>query len=349
MLVNALASEIELQKGYLEGGAIETIYFGGGTPSLLLPSELELLFKTIRKNFTIQSNAEITLEANPDDLSPGKLEDLKSIGVNRLSIGIQSFDDEILRSLNRVHDSSMARRSIESAYAVGFNNISIDLIYSIPSQEDDLWRKNILEALRFQPTHISAYSLTIEEKTVFGTWAARGKFKAVDDDHSALQLQLLVEMLTADGLEQYEVSNFCRPGYMSRHNSNYWRGNSYLGIGPSAHSYNGVSRQHNVSNNFHYVENIQKKKVPSSLEILTREDKINEYLLTRLRTSWGADLEQLRLDFGIDIVADNATYLDQLQQNALAVLQSDTLVLTGKGKLLADKIASDLFVLPDSR
>jgi oxygen-independent coproporphyrinogen-3 oxidase len=345
-MVNALCTEIGLQKNYIQDEVVETIYLGGGTPSLLSQHELNSLFETLHKNFSISDTSEITMEANPDDLSLQNLYQLREAGINRLSIGIQSFDDTVLRSLNRVHDSTLAKQCIDSAYAAGFENISIDLIYAIPGQSDEQWKRNIEQALLFQPKHISSYSLTIEEKTVFGRQAARGKFKALDDDRSASQLQLLAEMLTKAGYEHYEVSNFCQPGFISRHNSNYWKDKPYLGVGPSAHSYNHLSRQYNVSSNQQYLASIQLMQVPATVEILSREDKVNEYLLTSLRTSWGIDLLRLRDLFGVDLFASHRTYINDLLANELGVVHEDTLILTRKGKLLADKIASDLFVIP---
>ncbi|HTE29473.1 MAG TPA: radical SAM family heme chaperone HemW [Chryseolinea sp.] len=345
-MVVGLSAELALQRDYLQGEVVETIYLGGGTPSLLSLRELDSLFQSIHKNYPLHPKAEITLEANPDDLSKQKLHDMRSVGINRLSIGIQSFDDKVLASLHRVHNSHLAEKSIEDAYETGFENISIDLIYGIPGQDDELWKNNISRALAFKPQHISSYALTVEERTVFGKRAAQGKFTALDDDNTANQLQLLVEMLSEKNYAQYEVSNFCLPGFMSQHNSNYWKSKPYLGIGPSAHSYNGSSRQHNVRNNYQYLASIGSARVPAQIEILSREDKINEYLLTSLRTSWGADLNKLRNEFDVDIAATYKQYLKQLLTSELATVHEDTLVLTRKGKLLADKIASDLFLLP---
>jgi oxygen-independent coproporphyrinogen-3 oxidase len=344
-IIKAMEREISLQKEYLEGEEIQTVYFGGGTPSLLSESELDIVLQAIHKNFSLSPTRELTLEANPDDLTREKLREFKKAGINRLSIGIQSFDDGILKLLNRVHDSGMAKSSVNNAHEAGFNNLSVDLIYAIPQQDDNRWKKNIDEVLILKPKHISAYALTIEEKTVFGHWAAQGKIKAVDDDLAAIQLQILVDFLEKGNYEQYEVSNFSQPGFQSLHNSNYWKDKKYLGVGPSAHSYNGVSRQYNMSNNRGYLNSILDHKIPATLEILTREDKINEYLLTTLRTSWGTNLAKLRRDFGVDLETNHSAYIRSLQENKLAILENHTLLLTKAGKLLADKIASDLFVL----
>ena len=347
--IQAIGRELLLQRDYLDGEEIQTIYFGGGTPSLLSERELDHLMQVMYSNFLICTNQEVTLEANPDDLTAEKLRELKRAGINRLSIGIQSFDDKVLKELNRAHDSIMARQCLQGAQEIGFDNISIDLIYAIPKFGNEAWRETIGEALQLNPQHISSYALTIEEKTVFGNWAARGKIKAVDEDAAALQLQILVDTLENHGYDQYEVSNFSKAGFQSKHNSNYWKNKKYLGVGPSAHSYNGSSRQYNISNNHQYVHSIQSMKIPASTEILTREDKINEYLLTSLRTAWGVNLTKLKQDFELDLEMTHEQYLRIVVNNKLATIKDDTLILTKSGLLLADKIASDLFVIaPDS-
>ena len=346
-IVLAIGTEIRLQREYLkEEDEIQTIYFGGGTPSLLSGKEIRFMLDTIHETFSVSPDTEVTLEANPDDLSTEKLRELKDTGINRLSIGIQSFDDAILKSLNRAHDSQMAKSCVNNAYDLGFQNISIDLIYAIPQQDHALWNKNIEIALALRPQHISSYSLTIEEKTVFGRWAAKGKIKPADDDFAATQLQILVDRLEMESYEQYEISNFSKPGFQSRHNSNYWKDKAYLGVGPSAHSYNRVSRQYNVLNNYSYVRSVTALKIPATHEILTREDKINEYLLTTLRTSWGSNLVKLRAEFGFDLEAAHGPYIRSLLERKFAFIENETLLLTKTGRLLADKIASDLFVIP---
>ncbi len=262
-----------------------------------------------------------------------------------MSIGIQSLDDVILKSLNRAHDSSMARSCVNDAHELGFHNISIDLIYAIPQQDHTLWNKNIEGVLALRPQHISAYSLTIEDKTVFGRWAAQGKIKAADDDFAATQLQILVDRLEVEHYNQYEISNFSKPGFQSRHNSNYWKDKIYLGVGPSAHSYDRESRQYNVLNNYSYLRSITAQTIPATRETLTREDKINEYLMTTLRTSWGSDMAKLRADFGFDLEEVQGPYIRSLLERNFAVIENDILRLTKTGKLLADKIAADLFVM----
>lgn len=346
-IVEAIAREIDMQQAYLGQESISTIYFGGGTPSLLTQAEFDTLFKTLHRNFRIDPDAEVTVEANPDDLTSEKINSLKTVGVNRLSIGIQSFDDTVLQFLHRAHNGHAAREAVESAQQAGFNNISIDLIYAIPGQDDNAWRRNIEQAVKLNPGHISSYSLTIEQKTVFGRWAEKGKLKPVDDELAATQLEMLVEILGQHGYEQYEVSNFARPGYRSRHNSSYWQQQKYLGVGPSAHSYNGASRQYNLSNNHLYLKAVDEGQIPFTQEILTREDKINDYLLTTLRTTWGADLGWLKTALGYDVIERHGRYITTLLENNLATLQQGRLTLTKRGKLLADKISSDLFAEED--
>ena len=346
-MVESIIAELFLQKNYLNGEKIKTIYYGGGTPSVLSTQELTSVFFAIRNNFTLISDPEITLEANPDDLTPAQLHALRAAGINRLSIGIQSFHDTILTYLNRAHNGKLAERSVIDARQAGFNNISVDLIYAIPGQSDNDWIENIQRVIDLNPEHISAYSLTIEKKTVFGHWAIQGMLKAVDDDRSAHQLELLIAMLEDAGYEQYEVSNFCRPGYLSRHNSSYWKGEKYLGVGPSAHSYNGISRQFNSTNNADYVRLLSRGEIPFQMEVLTRENHINEYLMTTLRTSWGCELEKLREHFNYDIHTIHSAYIGNLLNEKLAVIDGTCLKLTKKGRFMADKIASDLFVLTD--
>lgn len=345
-MVTSLKTELQLQRHYLGDEKIETVYFGGGTPSLLSPVELGSLLEEVAKNFKVTADAEVTLEANPDDLSRPYLEDLIRLGVNRLSIGIQSFEDEVLTFINRAHNANDATRSVYESRNAGFNNVSIDLIYAIPGQSEEAWIKNISTAIALDPEHISAYSLTIEPKTVFGNWTAKGKLFPVIDDHAARQLEVLVTMLADAGYQQYEVSNFAKPGFESRHNSSYWQRKTYLGIGPSAHSYNKESRQYNVRNNHTYVKSLSEGKIPFEKEILTREDHVNEYLLTALRTRWGADLDILQRDYDYDLMYHQRSYVENLVAENLATLENDSLKLTQKGKMMADKISSDLFLIP---
>jgi oxygen-independent coproporphyrinogen III oxidase len=340
-LCEAIARELSLQIKYLEGEKLETIYFGGGTPSLLSPDELEIIFTAIYKNHPVAIDAEITLEANPDDLSKEKLRELKLAGINRLSIGVQSFQDDVLKFFNRAHNAKESVECIVLAREAGFHNLSLDLIYAVPDQDLNRWKKNIEQAIALTPEHISAYSLTIEEKTAFGQWQKKGKLKVVGENESAGEFELLIDMLTASGYEHYEISNFCKPGFYSKHNTGYWEQKKYLGVGPSAHSYNGDSRQFNISNNRLYLKSIGNELVPFEKEILTRENKINEYIFTTLRTQWGCDFSYLETQLGYGL---NKRLLQQLLDQKLLILQGSVAQLTRKGKLLADQITTDLFV-----
>lgn len=342
-LIEAMAIELDYQKSYLPGEEIETIYFGGGTPSLLSRRELDLIFNSIYKYYSITASPEITLEANPDDLTKEKIHILKETGINRVSLGIQSFDDAVLKFLNRAHNSEEATMCAIHLRESGINNLSIDLIHSIPDQDDHLLMQNLEKVVRLSPQHVSVYSLTIEEKTVFGKWASRGQIKPVEETQSASQFELVMDTLTENGYQHYEISNFCLPGFASKHNSSYWQQKKYLGVGPSAHSFDGDTRQFNVSSNHVYMKALREGKIPFEKEVLTRENKINEYLFTTLRTSQGCNLAYLTNTLDYDLKKINSAYLQTLLDKGYVTLFNDLLILTREGKLLADKIASDLF------
>lgn len=342
-MINSISSEMELQKAYLNHEKLDTIYFGGGTPSILESPEIEKLLNSINHFYNINTNPEITLEANPDDLSIAKLKELKALGINRLSIGIQSFNDRILKFLNRAHESIEAIKCIENARMAGFENLSIDLIFSIPGQTIGDLERDIDKALALDPEHISVYSLTIEEKTVFGNWNRKGKFKQNSDEESAHQYDLIISKLDENQYEQYEISNFCRDGNYARHNTSYWKNINYLGIGPGAHSYNGITRQFNISNNHKYMKSIESGIVPAKIECLTKSDLANEYLLTTLRTKWGCDLSKLKELYGYDLINSHHKKLSELIKDDFIVMKNKSLFLTRKGKFLADSIISDLF------
>ena len=342
-LCEAMVRELMIQKDYLKD-PVNTLYFGGGTPSLLKREEIDTLFNTIQTHYMITPDAEVTLEANPDDLSKEKLKELHAAGINRLSIGIQSFDEGLLKFLHRAHDTRAARRCLSEVREAGFNNTSIDLIYAIPGLSKKVWEETLEEALRFSPEHISSYALTLEERTVFGNWNKRGKFHPVDEESAAQQFEILMDVLSNAGYEHYEISNFCKPGFYSKHNSSYWKQSQYLGVGPSAHSYNGNSRQSNVRNNALYVRSIHSGTIPFEREILSRENKINEYILTTLRTMWGCDLNFLKQELDDDLLGRRPEYVSQLRQQGFATMEEGILRLTQKGKFLADKIVEDLIV-----
>lgn len=343
-MVNAINQELFLRKDYLETEKVETIYFGGGTPSLLSKDEISDILSTIHENFQVKDNSEVTLEANPDDLSHKKLEKMYDCGINRLSIGVQSFDTEVLKSLNRAHNAEEAASCLIKAQKVGFQNISIDLIYGIPGRSNDQWIKDLDQATFYSPQHISAYGLTIEPHTIFGKWSNEGKFPKLDDDQSAQQFEIMLDHLRKAGFEQYEISNFSIPGFHSKHNSSYWQQKKYLGVGPSAHSYNGESRQFNINKNALYIKRINNGTIPATKESLSATDQVNEYLMTTLRTKWGSDITELRKKYDINLIERQSSYISDLRSRGYLQIKKDHLILTDKGKLLADKISADLFV-----
>ena len=344
-LLDALHTELRSRSHYLEGQPIETIYFGGGTPSLLNAEELQRILDVIFQHYQVVREAEITLEANPDDLTYHKILELKRTPINRLSIGIQSFRNEDLQWMNRAHTAAQADFSVKCAQDRGFENITVDLIYSIPGLSNSAWKQNIQKAIDLEVSHISAYSLTVEPKTVLGHQHAKGEMQPVADAVSEEHFLTLRQLLLRSGFEQYEVSNFCRPNMHSRHNSAYWNGDHYLGVGPSAHSYNGQSRQWNVANNAQYIRAIQDGAPKFELELLTNTVRYNEYVMTRLRTKWGIDLNHIKQAFEIDILECERDRIEQWQQREMLVINNHIIQLTEKGLLHADRIASDLFIV----
>lgn len=346
--VPALIKEIELRQHYLAGENIETIYLGGGTPSLLDYDMLMMVFDKLQKTYVISANAEITIEANPDDLDVIKINDLKRSPVNRISIGIQSFFDEDLKYLNRIHTASQAESSVKCSQDAGFENISIDLIYGIPTLTDEKWDENLCIAFSLHVPHISAYGLTVEPKTALETLIRKRKTTAVDEEQSARQFKILMQQMKANGFTHYEISNFCKDGFISHHNSNYWRGRKYLGLGPSAHSFDEFSRQWNTANILKYLESIDQGKIPAEKEILSETDKLNEYIMTSLRTIRGCDIDYIGKIFGSGLQNSIRKRIDKhIAANHIA-LTDHILTLTDEGKLFADGIAADLFNPIDS-
>lgn len=346
-LVDALVREIQLRSDYLGTGptkqVLQTIYFGGGTPSLLSENQLSRLFDELRKHFDFANDIEITLEANPDDLTEEKLAQLNKSPVNRLSIGVQSFFDEHLNLMRRAHSAQSAVSCIRNAAAAGFDNITIDLIYGVPGMSNEQWQSNLDTAFGLPVNHLSAYCLTIEKRTLLNKLIREGKVAAPDEDLAAVQFEMLMKAAAANQFEHYEISNFAKDGKYSVHNTSYWQNKPYLGIGPSAHSFNGISRQWNVAANATYVMNINAGTIPAESEILTLTNRHNEYLMTGLRTMWGVDLNELQNQFG-DAAAEeflkaSKSYID----DELMEQQQSRFFLTTKGKLLADRIASELF------
>jgi oxygen-independent coproporphyrinogen III oxidase len=342
-MVNALMKEIEIQKEYLEGELIETIYFGGGTPSVLNEMELSSLLEEINRYHTISKTAEITIETNPDDLSKVYLTNLRIIGFNRLSVGIQSFRDENLKFMNRRHDSFSAIDSVKKSQDCGFDNINIDLIYGLPGLTNDQWLENLEETRKLGVQHISAYHLTIEPKTVFGKYQKMNRIKPVDEDTSVEQFKTLVHWAKQNNFVHYEISNFAKEGKFSRHNSNYWKQKKYLGIGPSAHSFNLLSRQWNVAHNLKYISMIQDNNLPCQIEILDNQTKYNDYVLTSFRTIWGIDLGYLEKIFGNEYAEDCLNSAKSFIETGLIDHSENKLLLSDEGKMLADKIIMELF------
>jgi oxygen-independent coproporphyrinogen-3 oxidase len=342
-MLAAIIQEIKLQKRYLEDQTVETIYFGGGTPSLLSGDEISTIIEAIQTHYILDKDLEITLEANPDDLNSKKLREFRGTEINRFSIGVQSFFDEDLKWMNRAHQSDEAESAIKRAQDFGFENLTIDLIYGFPLLTDQKWESNIAKAIEFQIPHISSYSMTVESKTALANFINTQKQPPLDDAQSARQFQILIEKLTSNGFEHYEISNFAKPNQYSKHNTNYWRGVYYLGIGPSAHSFNGESRQWNISNNAKYLAELALKNVPFEMEILSLNDRFNEYIMTSLRTMWGVDLKKVALDFGSPIKDDLLASADEYIFKNWLAFADEKLILTLEGKLYADLIASELF------
>lgn len=342
-MVTALLKEIEIQKEYLSGAPINTIYFGGGTPSLLPEKDLLRLLEAIYKNFTVNAGAEVTLEANPDDLSPEKLQMLKSAGVNRLSIGIQSFHEEDLKWMHRAHNALQAKDCILHAQDAGFENITIDLIYGGPTLTDAGWEYNVQQAIALGVPHLSCYALTVEPGTALDHFIKKKKMPAVDADKAARHFEQLLKWTGEAGYEQYEISNFALKGWHSRHNSSYWQGASYLGLGPSAHSFDTKSRQWNVANNALYIRSLEQGKLNFEKEELTPVMMLNEYLMTALRTSAGCDLQVIATRFGSDKREKIQKEIIKYLQKGWMRQEGEQLILTPAGRLFADGIASELF------
>lgn len=343
-MVLALSKEIIMRKSEFENDVVETIYFGGGTPSVLSNEEINFLISEVYKNYIVSENPEITLEANPDDLSSERILELSKSPINRLSIGIQSFYEEDLKMMNRAHNSAEAKKCLEEATKY-FDNISLDLIYGIPGLTDEMWKQNIETALSFGVPHISSYALTVEPKTALRKLIDTGKIAEPQDEVASNHFMILVETLQKNGFIHYELSNFGKENYFSRNNSAYWLGKKYIGIGPSAHSYDGEKRGWNIANNSLYLKSIKENILPIETEILSKSDRYNEYIMTGLRTIWGVSLERIKKEFGLE-------YLDYLKKQSqkflndnLVSIENDILKPTAKGKFLTDGIASDLFYL----
>ncbi|GAA4232713.1 radical SAM family heme chaperone HemW [Postechiella marina] len=350
-LVLALVKELVLRKEELKNQTINTIYFGGGTPSLLTNKELDVILDAVYKNYTVTTNPEITLEANPDDLSGGRVADLSKSPINRLSIGIQSFFEDDLKSMNRAHSSKEAKKCLLEATRY-FDNITIDLIYGIPNMSIEKWNENLQIAFGFGINHISSYALTVEPKTALDAFIETGKYPPLDEALALQHFNHLVKATKAQGFIHYEISNFGKSNYFSKHNTSYWQGKHYIGIGPSAHSFNKTQRSWNVANNAQYIKAIKNNSLPNTIENLSIQDQYNEYVMTGLRTIWGVSLNKIKTDFG-------DSYLQYLKKASEKFIKEGVLLYdksndeaslfilktTEKGKFLVDGIASELFFL----
>ena len=356
-MVLALQKELELRKDEFKDEVVETIYFGGGTPSILEIEELRSIIDTVFRNYNVSENPEVTLEANPDDLVDGSVtatvtersrsdifQNLQKAGINRLSIGIQSFYEEDLKLMNRVHSAKEAKACIIAAKKY-FENISIDLIYGIPGMSNERWKRNINEALSFKIPHISSYALTVEPNTALASFIKKGIVKNVDDEVAQDHFYILSETLEAAGFESYEISNFGKPGFFSRNNTAYWQQKKYIGIGPSAHSYDGERRGWNINNNPKYIRALEHGELPLETEILSTKDKYNEYVMTGLRTIWGVSLSKIESEYGKKYRDYVLLQAEKYLEKHLLYIDGDTMLTTKKGRFLADGIAADLFMI----
>ncbi len=343
-MLMAIQQELILRKETFKNEQVATIYFGGGTPSILSSDEINQLIATVYANYKVVKSPEITLEANPDDLTTERLLEIADSKVNRLSIGIQSFFEKDLKLMNRAHDAEEAKRCLATATQY-FDNISIDLIYGIPNTTNDEWKQNIETALSFGVPHISSYALTVEPKTALASFIEKGIIDDVDDEKAQEQFLILVDTLTNEGFTHYELSNFGKDNFFSKNNSAYWQGKKYMGIGPSAHSFNGSERGWNIANNKKYINSIQQQKLPIEIEELSVTDRYNEYVMTGLRTIWGVSFTKVREDFGPKFLAYLKMQSEKFVAKDLLYIENNTLKATRKGKFLTDGIASDLFKL----
>ncbi|KAB2915347.1 MAG: radical SAM family heme chaperone HemW [Bacteroidetes bacterium] len=342
-LVEALAAEIRLQKSYLPSPTLDTIYFGGGTPSLLEQEDLKKILEAVYQNFELSKTAEITLEANPDDVNKETVSMWKGSGINRLSIGIQSFFEEDLAWMNRAHNAEQAANCIDIALQSGIENITADLIYGYPQLSDTKWTKNIETMLSTGINHLSAYSLTVEPKTALAHKIKKGE-PAPQSNQAARHFEMLMDAIAAAGWEHYEISNYCKPGNYAKHNTNYWKNQPYLGIGPSAHSYDTRKRTWNVSNNASYITSINAGTIPNEEELLSTDDLFNEYVMTGLRTQWGINTQYVEEKWGGSYVKHIVSEAESYIKNGQLIYSSNNLTLSREGKLLADYIASELFI-----
>jgi oxygen-independent coproporphyrinogen III oxidase len=342
-VLNMIEKELELRKNFFPSKLkVETLYLGGGTPSILSLGHLEKILTQIDKNYALDLK-ELTLEANPDDLNKEKLLGYKSLGIDRLSIGIQSFDDRVLSFYNRAHKADDSLKVVDLAKSAGFEKLSIDLMFGFPFEDHSIWESDLSLALKIDPGHISSYALTVEPKTALGKWVEKGSFRQASEDFQAEQFEMLMDSMEKSGYIQYEISNFGKKGQFAVHNTNYWKAIPYLGIGPGAHSFDGKHRGYNIANNALYIRKLENNELPYTKEDLIGADLANEYILTSLRTIWGTDLNWLKSNFDFDLVKEKKETVQQLFQQNLIKFDNDKLLLSKEGKLLADSIAASLF------
>lgn len=346
-VIGCIIKELEERKEYLQNKTVDTIYFGGGTPSAIDYNKIEAIINTIAKHYNLAASPEITLEANPDDLHPSYFKNIKDIGINRLSIGIQSFIDSHLTWMNRRHNAQKGIESIKFAQKHGFDNINIDLIYGIPGLSPDQWEQNLKQFFELGIPHLSAYHLTIEPKTVFGVRKKRGQFVEITEDESVVQFNMLMEAMEKNGYQHYEISNFARPGSFSKHNLGYWKNEFYLGAGPSAHSFNGVARRWNTLIHRDYISKVNNNGNYFEEEILSIYEQFNDYILTQLRTMWGINLNEIRVRFGESFIPEVIHTANRYSD--FLIVNNDFIRLNNKGKFIADRIASELFVVHDEK
>ncbi|WP_114820938.1 radical SAM family heme chaperone HemW [Chryseobacterium sp. KLBC 52] len=345
-MLRAMKTEILLRKDELQNKNLKSLYFGGGTPSILSVDEISSLIDDVLKYFSFEKDIEVTLEANPDDLDKNFLKQLAGTPVNRLSIGTQSFFEEDLKLMNRAHSASEAESSIKTAQDFGFENLSIDLIYGSPTSNLEIWKENLNKTIALEVPHISSYALTVEPKTALENWISKGKVKSPKEEEQNKEFYYLSDFLKDNNFEHYEVSNFAKPGFYSRHNSAYWKYNEYLGIGPSAHSYNGFDvRSWNIANNQQYIKKLNDKLLAKEEEILSQEDQFNEMIMIGLRTTWGVDLESLKSKFSDRMLEHFKKESKSKIEEGILIIENEHLKIPEKHWFMADGIASDLFIV----
>ncbi|GGI27799.1 coproporphyrinogen III oxidase [Pedobacter mendelii] len=346
-MVEAICKEIKMKKDRISG-QVGSIYFGGGTPSILSQSSLQKIFDAINSTFSVDTNAEITIETNPDDLTSQKIKELRQLPVNRFSVGIQSFFNEDLVWMNRVHNASEAENCIRRSQDAGFENLTLDLIYGYPLLTDTKWLSNIEKAVELQVPHVSAYALTVEPRTALAHAIKNKQQNPISDNQSAGQFVILMDKLLEAGFEQYEISNFAKPNRYAIHNTNYWKGVNYIGIGPSAHGFDGQNRYMNPASNSLYMEQLERNKLPELIEELSLNDRFNEYIMTSLRTMWGTDLQKITDEFGKDFLEETKHNLRGFEDKDWLILGEEKIKLSQSGKFFADHIASELFIINSS-